>query len=236
MASPVSGSKRRLRPEQFTKGLNPRQLEAVEHGEGPLLVLAGAGSGKTKVLTSRIGYLIASGVVTPDRVLAITFTNKAAREMKVRLGASLGSVAHDMWVSTFHSACVRMLRPYADRVGLTRQFTILSEDDCKRLLRDICDDLNIDVKQIPVGARALACEDTSERKIQESSRCSRVRARVPLTAHAEATSDPPRWLAESRSVVNRPAVPDSHPSLDTAATCRQCALGTSLRSGRPRCR
>jgi len=156
VASPVSGSKRRLRPEQFTKGLNPRQLEAVEHGEGPLLVLAGAGSGKTKVLTSRIGYLIASGVVTPDRVLAITFTNKAAREMKVRLGASLGSVAHDMWVSTFHSACVRMLRPYADRVGLTRQFTILSEDDCKRLLRDICDDLNIDVKQIPVGGAKVA--------------------------------------------------------------------------------
>ena len=119
MASPVSGSKRRLRPEQFTKGLNPRQLEAVEHGEGPLLVLAGAGSGKTKVLTSRIGYLIASGVVTPDRVLAITFTNKAAREMKVRLGASLGSVAHDMWVSTFHSACVRMHSSKSVARGIT---------------------------------------------------------------------------------------------------------------------
>ena len=165
MASPVSGSKRRLRPEQFTKGLNPRQREAVEHGEGPLLVLAGAGSGKTKVLTSRIGYLIASGVVTPDRVLAITFTNKAAREMKERLGASLGSVAHDMWVSTFHSACVRMLRPYADRVGLTRQFTILSEDDCKRLLRDICDDLNIDVKQIPVGGARAAISSAKNRLI-----------------------------------------------------------------------
>jgi DNA helicase-2/ATP-dependent DNA helicase PcrA len=154
-----------LRPEQFTKGLNPRQREAVEHGEGPLLVLAGAGSGKTKVLTSRIGYLIASGVVTPDRVLAITFTNKAAREMKERLGASLGSVAHDMWVSTFHSACVRMLRPYADRVGLTRQFTILSEDDCKRLLRDICDDLNIDVKQIPVGGARAAISSAKNRLI-----------------------------------------------------------------------
>jgi DNA helicase-2/ATP-dependent DNA helicase PcrA len=154
-----------LVPEHFTKGLNPRQREAVEHGKGPLLVLAGAGSGKTKVLTSRIGYLIATGVVAPEKVLAITFTNKAAREMKERLLASLGPLATDMWVSTFHSACVRMLRPYAPRVGLTSQFTILSEDDCKRLLRDISDDLNVDVKQVPVGGSKAAISAAKNRLV-----------------------------------------------------------------------
>jgi DNA helicase-2/ATP-dependent DNA helicase PcrA len=154
-----------LAPEHFTKGLNPRQREAVEHGAGPLLVLAGAGSGKTKVLTSRIGYLIATGVVTSEKVLAITFTNKAAREMKERLLASLGPMAADMWVSTFHSACVRMLRPYAARVGLTNQFTILSEDDGKRLVRDISDDLNIDVKQVPVGGSKAAISSAKNRLV-----------------------------------------------------------------------
>jgi DNA helicase-2/ATP-dependent DNA helicase PcrA len=165
VAKPSSGTNRRLRPEQFTQGLNPRQREAVEHGEGPLLVLAGAGSGKTKVLTSRIGYLVATGAVAPAQVLAITFTNKAAREMKERLAASLGPLATDMWVSTFHSACVRMLRPYAARLGLTAKFTILSEDDCKRLLRDISDDLNVDVKQVPVGGSKAAISSAKNRLV-----------------------------------------------------------------------
>ena len=165
MASTVTGTSRRLRPERFLQGLNPRQLEAVKHGGGPLLVLAGAGSGKTKVLTSRIGYLIASGAVAPEQVLAITFTNKAAKEMKERLAASLGPLVKDMWVSTFHSACVRMLRPYADRVGLTKRFTILSEDDCKRLLRDIADDLNIDVKMMPPGGAKAAISAAKNRLV-----------------------------------------------------------------------
>jgi DNA helicase-2/ATP-dependent DNA helicase PcrA len=165
VARTVTGTSRTLRPERFLQGLNPRQRQAVEHGPGPLLVLAGAGSGKTKVLTSRIGYLIATGVATPDQVLAITFTNKAAKEMKARLAASLGPVAKDMWVSTFHSACVRMLRPYADRVGLTKRFTILSEDDCKRLLRDIADDLNIDVKMVPPGGTKAAISAAKNRLV-----------------------------------------------------------------------
>ncbi|MHB1711796.1 MAG: ATP-dependent helicase [Acidimicrobiales bacterium] len=154
-----------MRPEQFTRGLNPRQRQAVEHGSGPLLVLAGAGSGKTKVLTNRIGFLIASGVVTPEKVLAITFTNKAAREMKERLAASLGPAADAMWVSTFHSACVRMLRPHAERVGLTRRFTILADDDCRRLLRDIADDLNIDVKRVPIGGARAAISSAKNRLV-----------------------------------------------------------------------
>jgi len=158
-------ARRPLRPESFLEGLNERQREAVVHGRGPLLVLAGAGSGKTKVLTSRIGYLVASGVVAPQSVLAITFTNKAAREMKERLAASLGEIASEMWVSTFHSACVKLLRPYADRVGLTRRFTILSEDDCKRLLRDIADDLDIDVKMMPVGGAKAAISAAKNRLV-----------------------------------------------------------------------
>ncbi|MDA8148698.1 MAG: UvrD-helicase domain-containing protein [Actinomycetota bacterium] len=142
---------RPLDPARFLEGLNPAQREAVVHGDGPLLVVAGAGSGKTTVLTNRIGYLIAERGMDPERILAITFTNKAAREMKRRLASSLGPVADDMWVSTFHSACARMLRPYADRVGLPRSFTILQEDDCRRLLRDVTDDLGFDAKQLSVG-------------------------------------------------------------------------------------
>jgi len=131
--------------------LNPAQRAAVEHRGGPLLVVAGAGSGKTRVLTRRIAHLLATGDVSPYEILAITFTNKAAREMKRRLASSLGPVAADMWVSTFHSACARMLRPYADRIGLPRSFTILQEDDCRRLLRDVTDDLGFDAKQLSVG-------------------------------------------------------------------------------------
>jgi len=192
----ATGKRRRLRPEQFLEGLNPRQRQAVEHGPGPLLVLAGAGSGKTKVLTSRIGYLIASGVVEPHQVLAITFTNKAAREMKERLAASLGPMAGDMWVSTFHSACVKLLRPYADRVGLTRRFTILSEDDAKRLLRDIADDLNIDVKLMPPGGAKAAISAAKNRLIdprQASIEASDARG----SAHARAYLEYQRRMAAS---------------------------------------
>ncbi|HWF21048.1 MAG TPA: UvrD-helicase domain-containing protein [Acidimicrobiales bacterium] len=160
-------STRPLVPSRFLEGLNPRQREAVEHGSGPLLVVAGAGSGKTKVLTSRIGYLIATGQVSHDRVLAITFTNKAAREMKERLGVSLGSLVSEMWVSTFHAACVRMLRPYADRVGLKKNFTILQEDDCKRLLRDVTDDVGFDAKEVPVGGTKAAISTAKNGLIDE---------------------------------------------------------------------
>ena len=95
---------------ELLEGLNPSQREAVVHGDGPLLVIAGAGSGKTRVLTHRIAYLIEERDVSPFGLLAITFTNKAAAEMKTRVGALVGPVAEKMWVSTFHSACVRILR------------------------------------------------------------------------------------------------------------------------------
>src|SRR5690606_29770644 len=109
------------------EGLNPVQSEAVTHPEGPLLVVAGAGSGKTRVLTHRIAHLIRDQGVSPFEILAITFTNKAADEMKSRVASLVGPVADKMWVSTFHSACVRMLRRDADKLGFPRQFTIYDQ-------------------------------------------------------------------------------------------------------------
>jgi DNA helicase-2/ATP-dependent DNA helicase PcrA len=127
--------------------LNPEQKRAVLHDKGPLLILAGAGSGKTRVLTHRIAYLIEERGVNPWNILAITFTNKAAREMKERVDKLIGFGSEDVWVSTFHSTCVRILRRYADLLGYTRSFTIYDTDDSKSLMREICKYLNIDTKR-----------------------------------------------------------------------------------------
>ncbi|MBQ9021827.1 MAG: UvrD-helicase domain-containing protein [Eggerthellaceae bacterium] len=132
--------------------LNTEQREAVEYIDGPLLVLAGAGSGKTRVLTYRIAHMIESGNVSPWEVLAITFTNKAAAEMRERLGQLIGPAARGMWVSTFHSMCVRILRADAERVGFTKNFTIYDESDSKSLVKAIMYDLDIDPKRIPLNA------------------------------------------------------------------------------------
>ena len=112
------------RAHELLAGLNPEQAEAVTHGEGPLLVVAGAGSGKTRVLAHRIAYLLGARGVQPGEVLAITFTNNAADEMKARVAALVGPVADRMWVSTFHSACVRILRREAKALGYPSSFTI----------------------------------------------------------------------------------------------------------------
>ncbi|HEX7277522.1 MAG TPA: UvrD-helicase domain-containing protein, partial [Acidimicrobiales bacterium] len=129
--------------------LNPVQREAVTHPGGPLLIIAGAGSGKTRVLTSRVGWLIKEQGVSPFEILAITFTNKAADEMKHRVGALVGSVAQKMWVSTFHSACVRILRRDAQEIGYTSSFTIYDQADAERLTAYVLRDLNIDPKKFP---------------------------------------------------------------------------------------
>lgn len=126
--------------------LNDRQQEAVYHTEGPLLVLAGAGSGKTRVLTHRIAYLIGEKGVNPWNILAITFTNKAAQEMRERVDKIVGFGSESIWVSTFHSTCVRILRRYIDRIGYDNNFTIYDADDQKTLMKDICKRLNIDTK------------------------------------------------------------------------------------------
>ncbi|WP_291288917.1 UvrD-helicase domain-containing protein [Enorma sp.] len=131
--------------------LNPAQKEAVLTTEGPLLVLAGAGSGKTRVLTYRIAHIVADLDVRPWRILAITFTNKAAAEMRERLQALLPDGTRGMWVCTFHAMCVRMLREDADLLGYTGQFTIYDDDDSRRLVRDIMQGLGIEQKQFPLN-------------------------------------------------------------------------------------
>jgi superfamily I DNA/RNA helicase len=131
------------------EGLNPVQSDAVVHAEGPLLVVAGAGSGKTRVLTYRIAHLIRDRGVSPFEILAITFTNKAADEMKTRVEALVGPVAQKMWVSTFHSACVRILRRDADKLGFPRQFTIYDQADAVRLTGYVIRDLGLDSKRFP---------------------------------------------------------------------------------------
>ncbi len=127
--------------------LNPEQQEAVLHTEGPLLILAGAGSGKTRVLTHRAAYLIEQGV-NPWNILAITFTNKAAGEMRERIDQIVGMGSESVWVSTFHSTCVRILRRYIDRLGFDTSFSIYDTDDQKSVMKDVCKKLNIDTKII----------------------------------------------------------------------------------------
>lgn len=126
--------------------LNDRQREAVFHTEGPVLILAGAGSGKTRVLTHRIAYLIEEKGVNPWNIMAITFTNKAAGEMRERVDKIVGFGSESIWVSTFHSSCVRMLRRFIDRLGFDTNFTIYDTDDQKTLMKDICKRLDIDTK------------------------------------------------------------------------------------------
>lgn len=131
--------------------LNTAQREAVTTTEGPLLVLAGAGSGKTRVLTYRIGYILEEGLAEPYQILAITFTNKAAGEMRERLRALLPGGIRGMWVSTFHALCVRMLRRDAERLGYTRGFTIYDDDDQRRLIKEIYSELDISTQTFPVN-------------------------------------------------------------------------------------
>jgi DNA helicase-2/ATP-dependent DNA helicase PcrA len=128
--------------------LNPEQKRAVLHDKGPLLILAGAGSGKTRVLTHRIAYLIEERAVNPWNILAITFTNKAAKEMRERVDKIVGNGSESIWVSTFHSTCVRILRRFIDTIGYSKSFTIYDTDDQKTLMRDICKFLTIDTKKM----------------------------------------------------------------------------------------
>ena len=142
-------------PSPFAEGLNPDQLDAVVHESGPLLVIAGAGSGKTRVLTHRIAHLIHMGV-HPSKILAITFTNKAAAEMRERVGALVGPVVKTMWVSTFHSACVRILRANGDLLGYPRQFSIYDSADSNRLTGYVIRDLGLDSKRFtPRGVHGI---------------------------------------------------------------------------------
>lgn len=136
-----------LARERILAGLNPQQAEAVNHTDGPVLILAGAGSGKTRVLTQRIAYLIGEKHVAPWSILAITFTNKAAREMKNRVQSIVGAGAEEIWISTFHSLCVRILRRDIDRLGINRSFSILDAGDQLTVIKQCLKELNLDPKQ-----------------------------------------------------------------------------------------
>jgi DNA helicase II / ATP-dependent DNA helicase PcrA len=144
-----------MSPPPLLEGLNPDQLDAVVHHGGPLLVVAGAGSGKTRVLTHRIAHLIDEHGVSPFHILAITFTNKAADEMRHRVGELVGPVAQKMWISTFHAACVRILRRDAHRLGYPKSFTIYDQADAQRLTGYVIRDLGLDAKKYtPRGIHA----------------------------------------------------------------------------------
>ena len=148
-SAPAWGEPRRpgVDPESLTRGLNDRQREAVTHAGSPLLILAGAGSGKTRVLTHRIAYLLATGRARAGEILAITFTNKAAAEMRERAGALVGDDARRMWVSTFHSACVRLLRYEHEAAGLSSSFTIYDAQDSQRLIQMVLKAQDVDIKR-----------------------------------------------------------------------------------------
>ncbi|MBC7679977.1 MAG: UvrD-helicase domain-containing protein, partial [Pseudorhodobacter sp.] len=145
--------------ERLLDGLNPQQRQAVVHAGTPLLVVAGAGSGKTKVLTTRIAHLLAARGVQPGEVLAITFTNKAAGEMKERVAKLVGRRSNAMWVSTFHSACVRILRAEAKKLGFTTSFSIYDQADAQRLMTLVCRDLDLDPKRFPPRALSNQVSD-----------------------------------------------------------------------------
>jgi DNA helicase-2/ATP-dependent DNA helicase PcrA len=153
--------------EALLAGLNEPQRDAVTHGDGPLLILAGAGSGKTRVLTHRIAYLTATEAAKANEILAITFTNKAAGEMRERAGLLVGRQIRAMWVMTFHSACARMLRAHADRLGYTRQFTIYDQADARRLVKRCLDELGVDPKRFTPNSIHTQISD-AKNKLRDS--------------------------------------------------------------------
>ena len=152
-------------PDSLTRGLNDRQCEAVTHEGSPLLILAGAGSGKTRVLTHRIAYLLATGRARAGQILAITFTNKAAAEMRERAGSLVGDDARRMWVSTFHSACVRLLRYEHEAAGLSSSFTIYDAQDSQRLIQMVLKAMDVDIKRFTPKMVAARISDAKNELI-----------------------------------------------------------------------
>ncbi|GLY27776.1 DNA helicase PcrA [Kineosporia sp. NBRC 101731] len=163
-----------LDPEKLVLGLNEQQQAAVLHRDSPLLIMAGAGSGKTRVLTHRIGYLLAARHVRPGQILAITFTNKAAAEMRERVATMVGPRASSIWVSTFHSSCVRILRREATKVGLKSNFSIYDSADSQRLIGLVARELDLDPKKFPPRGLAAQISNLKNELIDEETNSGRV--------------------------------------------------------------
>jgi DNA helicase II / ATP-dependent DNA helicase PcrA len=167
---PVPDTADPQRVQTLLEGLNEPQREAVTHGEGPLLILAGAGSGKTRVLTHRIAYLIFTGQAAPRELLAITFTNKAAHQMRTRVESLLGASTRGMWLMTFHAACARLLRSNAERLGYSPRFTIYDQADARRLLKRCMEELGIDSKRYAPAAIHSQIS-AAKNRLKDASQC-----------------------------------------------------------------
>ena len=199
MTSTTQARPARLTTEQLLEGLNPPQREAVLHEGGPVLVVAGAGSGKTRVLTRRICYLVSQRRVHPGSILAITFTNKAAAEMRGRVMDLVGNRAKLMWVSTFHSACVRILRSEIGRFNMARTFSIYDDADSKRLMQLVAHDLDLDPKRFPVRAIMNWVSACKNELVDHESAASR--ARSPMEeSYAEAYREYQRRLIRANAL------------------------------------
>jgi DNA helicase-2/ATP-dependent DNA helicase PcrA len=168
-----------LDPDALVEGLNTEQRAAVLHADSPLLIVAGAGSGKTRVLTHRIGYLLAARNVRPGQILAITFTNKAAAEMRERVSTLIGPRASSIWVSTFHSSCVRILRREAGKVGLRSNFSIYDSADSQRLMSLVCRELDLDPKRYPPRSFSAQVSNLKNELVDEEENASRVEEGAP---------------------------------------------------------
>jgi len=199
MTSTTEARPARLTAEQLLEGLNPPQREAVLHEGGPVLVVAGAGSGKTRVLTRRICYLVTQRRVHPASILAITFTNKAAAEMRGRVMDLVGNRAKLMWVSTFHSACVRILRSEIGRFNISRTFSIYDDADSKRLMQLVAHDLDLDPKRFPVRAIMNWVSGCKNELVDHESAASRARSPIE-ESYAEAYREYQRRLIAANAL------------------------------------
>ena len=186
-------------PEQLLAGLNEPQREAVQHAGPPLLVVAGAGSGKTRVLTRRIAWLISQRGAHPGSILAITFTNKAAAEMRERVEDLVGRRARIMWVSTFHSACVRILRREIGRLDIKPTFTIYDAADSRRLMTLVCKELELDPKKFPPRS-VLGWVSNAKNELKDPDDCADEAASDVERAHAKAYALYQRRLVDAHAL------------------------------------